>query len=119
MNAYEIIGTIIGGFIFPFIIQICWGKLIETFGPIGGWMAGGFIVGTSFILLHAIGLIHQSGKVWIDMALAAGIGCFVSSVYLGAPIRKSIPVIFDAIIGGLIAGGILYVMFQYAAPWPI
>ena len=46
MELGNIITTIVGGFMFPFLISMMWGKLVEAFGPIGGWMAAAFIVGT-------------------------------------------------------------------------
>ena len=68
MTFPKIISTIAGGFIFPFLIRLLWGKLVDNFGAIGGWIAGGFIVGTTWTLNHGVGLIYQSGAAWIDMA---------------------------------------------------
>lgn len=118
MNVYQIVGTLAGAFIFAFIIKICWVRLVENFGPIGGWMAGGFIVGTVFLLNHAVGLIFQTGPVWIDMAFAAGFGGYASSLYEGDSIQKSLPRLFDALIGGVLGGALLFCMFQYAPPYP-
>lgn len=35
------IATFAGGFIFPFLIRLLWGKMCENWGNIGGWMAAG------------------------------------------------------------------------------
>jgi len=101
------VATIVGAAIFPFLIRILWGKLCETFGPIGGWMAAGFIVGTTWTLNHAMGLITQSGDAWIDMGLAAGVGLLVASTLAGGKITKAVPNIVAAIVAGVLGGLIL------------
>ena len=40
------LATVCGGFLFPFVIRMAWGKMVDHWGPIGGWMAALFIVGT-------------------------------------------------------------------------
>jgi len=101
------VATIVGAAIFPFLIRILWGKLCETFGPIGGWMAAGFIVGTTWTLNHLMGLITQSGDAWIDMGLAAGVGLLVASTLAGGKITKAVPNIVAAIVAGVLGGLIL------------
>lgn len=101
------ISTFAGAFIFPFVISMCWGKLVEVFGPAGGWFAAAFIVGTIWSINHGLGMIHQSGGAWIDMAWAAGIGLLVGGIYAGDSFSKSVPTITAAIIGGTLGGFIL------------
>lgn len=103
------IGTFAGAFIFPFLIRLVWGKLVDNFGAAGGWMAAAFIVGLTWCLNHGVGAIHQmEGGAWIDMAWAAGVGLWVSSVAVDkASASKSIPTVICAVIGGVFGGFIL------------
>jgi hypothetical protein len=101
------VATIVGAAIFPFLIQMLWGKLVANFGPIGGWMAAGFIVGTTWTLNHAMGLITQSGTAWIDMGLAAGVGLLTASTLGGGKFSKAVPNIVAALLGGIVGGLLL------------
>jgi hypothetical protein len=107
MTIQNIIATFAGGFIFPFLLSMLWGKMVENWGAIGGWMAAGFIVGTSWTLNHGVGLIFQSGAAWVDMAFAAGVGLFAGSVVTGGKLNKGLVNAFFAIIGGVLGGFIL------------
>ena len=107
MTVEQAVATVAGGFLFPFLIRMFWGKLVDHFGPIGGWMAAGMIVGTSWTINHGTGLITQSGTVWIDMGLAAGVGLLVASTVRGGKLSKAIPNLGAALLGGLLAGLIL------------
>jgi hypothetical protein len=101
------IATVFGGFLFPFLIALMWGKLVDTFGAAGGWMAALFIVGTVWAINHGTGLITQSGSAWVDMGLAAGVGLLVSSTVSGGKFGKAVPNIVAAIIGGILGGLLL------------
>lgn len=108
MTIENIITTVAGGFIFPFLVRLCWGKFCESWGPIGGWMAAGFIVGTAWTINHGVGLIVQGvGGAWVDMAFAAFSGLFVASALSGDNIGKGLQNALFAIIGGTIGGFIL------------
>ena len=111
MTFPKIIATMAGGFIFPFLIRLLWGKLVDNFGPIGGWLAAAFIVGTTWTLNHGVGLIYQSGAAWIDMAWSAFIGLFVASALSGDDVGKGIGMIINAILGGILGGFILYCLY--------
>ncbi len=106
MTIENIITTMAGGFIFPFMIYMMWGKMVDAWGAIGGWMAAGFIVGTAWTLNHGVGLIIQQGA-WIDMAWAAGIGLFVAGVLDGDSFSKGAVNYGFSIIGGILGGFIL------------
>lgn len=115
MTAGLAVGTIIGGFLFPFLIRMMWGKMVDNWGPIGGWMAAAFIVGLTFLINHALTnftpgndtpLIHQTGA-WVDMAWAAGIGLITATTILGGSFKKAVPHILAAIVGGTLAGFVL------------
>lgn len=101
------VATIVGAAIFPFLLWIIWGKLVENFGAFGGWIAAGFIVGTTWALNHWVGLIHQSGTDWIDMGLAAGVGMLVASTLNGGKLSKALPVILAALVAGVLGGLVL------------
>ena len=107
MTIELIISTFVGAFIFPFLISLGWGKMVETWGPIGGWMAAGFIVGTTWALDHGVGMIYQSGSAWVDNAWAAGVGLLAGALYSGASFKKSLPTVLSSIVGGIIAGFVL------------
>lgn len=106
MTIQNIITTFAGAFIFPFLIRLLWGKMVEVWGAIGGWMAAGFIVGTTWALNHGVGLIVQKGA-WVDMAWAAGFGLFAASVAAGDHFGKGFTNACMAIIGGTLGGFIL------------
>lgn len=106
MTVQNIVTTLAGAFLFPFMIRLLWGKFVEDFGPIGGWMAAGFIVGTAWTINHGVGLIVQTGA-WVDMAWAAGIGLFVASAISGDHVGKGLVNAVFAIIGGVLGGFIL------------
>lgn len=107
MTVNQMITTFAGAFIFPFLITLCWGKMVKAWGPIGGWMAGGFIVGTTWALNHGFGMIYQSGGAWVDMAWAAGVGLLAGAVYRGASLKKSMPTILYSVLGGALGAFIL------------
>lgn len=101
------VATVFGGFLFPFLIWLLWGKLVENFGTFGGWMAALFIVGTTWTINHGVGMITQSGGSWVDMGLAAGVGLLVASTVSGGNFGKAVPNILAAIVGGVLGGLIL------------
>lgn len=107
MTVQLAIATFVGGFIFPFCLRLGWGRLVDSFGAAGGWMAAGFIVGTIWAINHGVGLIFQSGTAWIDMAWAAGTGLLAASVFAGGSFSKAVPTIVAAILGGTFGGLLL------------
>lgn len=106
MSFTQIITTVSGAFIFPFLIRLVWGQMVEDWGTIGGWMAAGFIVGTTWTINHSVGLIVQTGA-WVDMAWAAGVGLFVASALAGDNFQRGLVNVFFAIVGGTLGGFIL------------
>lgn len=106
MTFPQIVTTFVGAFIFPFLIRLVWGKMVEEWGAIGGYMAAAFIVGTTWSLNHGVGLIVQTGA-WIDMAYAAAVGLFIASALSGDNVPKGLVNAMFAIIGGTLGGFIL------------
>ncbi|PKM52768.1 MAG: hypothetical protein CVV00_15730 [Firmicutes bacterium HGW-Firmicutes-5] len=105
------LATFSGGFIFAFLIRLLWGELVTNFGPAGGWLAAGFIVGTTWSLNHGVGLIYQTGAAWIDMAYAAGFGLFAANIIVDkADVGKGFVNIVFAIVGGILGGFLLSCM---------
>ena len=108
MTGAQIITTFAGGFIFPFLIRLCWGDFCDKFGPIGGWLAAGFIVGTTWSLNHGVGFMYQTGGAWIDMAWAAFTGLFLANGIVDkADFGKGIVNALMAVVGGLLAAFVL------------
>lgn len=126
--------SIFGAFAFTFVAAICWGKLVEHFGPAGGFMAGFLIVGTLWLLNHKLpgflpgmgldpnvvakdlklgmggdqyGLIFQAGGPWIDMGCAVGFGLWVCSLFSGAKVGSSCKRILIVVLGGLFGGAMV------------
>lgn len=97
--------TMCGAFIFSFLIRFIWGRMVEKWGALGGWMAALFLVGSVWGMNHGLKhpLIYQSGPVWIDMAWVAGIGVFTASVISGGKVAKALSNILAAVIGGTLA----------------
>lgn len=112
MSINYAIATLMGGFIFPFVIRMTWGHMVDNWGPIGGWMAAAFVVGTVWCINHGIAtpMITQSGSVWVDQGLAAGVGVWVASALTGGNKRKSIKNILAAVVSG-VAGGFILSLF--------
>lgn len=102
------IATIVGAALFPLLIRLIWGGLVDDFGPIGGFMAAAFVVGLVWTINHGIesSLIYQTGA-WVDMGLAAGVGVLTADVVGGNSLGKATPKIVAALIGGTLAGLIL------------
>ncbi|HFI0114408.1 TPA: hypothetical protein ACGO1U_001632 [Streptococcus suis] len=107
MTIQQAIATLVGAFVFPFVIRLTWGKMVENFGPIGGWLAAAMVVGTVWCLNHGVGLMSQSGNAWVDMGLAAGVGVFVASVARGGKVGKATNNILAALVGGILGGLVL------------
>lgn len=107
MTIQQVVTTLVGAFIFPFVIRLTWGKLVEHFGPIGGWIAAAMVVGTVWCLNHGVGLMAQSGDVWVDMGLAAGVGVFVASAARGGKVSKAQRNLLAALVGGALGGLLL------------
>ncbi|MCT4566359.1 MAG: hypothetical protein N4A68_18850 [Maledivibacter sp.] len=107
MTFANVITTFTGGFIFAFLVRMCWGKMNEDWGSIGGWMAAGFIVAATWTLNHGVGFIVQSGPAWIDMAWASGPGLFAASLASGESGKNGLVNAAFALIGGTIGGYVL------------
>ncbi|OOM74450.1 hypothetical protein CLPUN_39030 [Clostridium puniceum] len=112
MSGQAIITTILGAFLFPIFLRLFWGRLVNKFGAIGGFLAAIIIVGTIWIINHGIDnhLIQQSGGAWIDMAWAAAIGVFTASIVAGGKLKKSFVNIGAGIVGGIIGGIVITFM---------
>ncbi len=110
MAVGQAITTLVGAALFPFVIRLAWGKLVDEFGTFGGFMAALFIVGVMWALNHGFGnpngggLIFQTGA-WVDMGTAAGVGLLVASSMQGAKVdNHTVNNIVAAIVGGIIGG---------------
>ncbi|GAA0076882.1 hypothetical protein UT300005_12600 [Clostridium sp. CTA-5] len=104
MSTSMAIHTIAGGFMLPFLIRMTWGKLVDQYGSMGGWIAAAFVVGLTWCLNHgtAFPLIHQTGA-WVDQGVSVGVGVLTATIVLGGSFKKCIPNILQAITGGALA----------------
>lgn len=116
MTTQNIITTLAGGFIFPFLICVVWGQFFGKYNLIGSALAAGFIVGTTWVLNHGVATHYviqgpnvatPGGAPWVDMAFAAFAGIFVNGIVLGGKAGKAMPTLLCAIIGGVLGGFII------------
>ncbi len=109
MGYKECILTVLGSFMFTLIVILCWGRMVNKMGAVGGFLAAMIIPGTMWMVNHGLErhMITQAGAVWIDMAVSVGIGVFISSVIQGGSIKKSKRTLSAALIAGIIGGTIL------------
>ena len=133
MHNAAVLTTIFGSFCVAFAVAICWGKLVEDFGPAGGILSAAIIVGTFWVMNHKLpgfgihpeqlttadgdtmqfGLIHQAFRgaaPWIDMGWAIGMGMWVCGLIesrrgeRGMLIAESTPRLLAVCLGGIIGG---------------
>lgn len=136
MSPINMITTIFGAFCVAFTVIICWGKLVEDFGPAGGMLCAAIIVGTFWVMNHKLpgfginpeglkdtlgvtkqfGLVFQGfqgGAPWIDMGASIAMGLWVTGIVDGKPgqrgslIVESAPRVLTTILGGILGGGMV------------
>ena len=109
MTLSQVLTTILGGFLLPFAILDFWGRLVERFGPLGGWFAAAIIIGPIWYLNHGMlnPLIVQHGAVFIDMGFATAIGVLVYGLTRGIDFSSHGRNLLAALLGGSLAGLIL------------
>ena len=136
MSPVSIVTTIFGGFCVAFTVIICWGKLVEDFGPAGGMLCAAIIVGTFWVMNHKLpgfginpefiknssgdvlqfGLVYQGFKgaaPWVDMGTAIATGLWVHSLLMSqrsqrvALARESLPRVLAVVIGGIVGGSMV------------
>lgn len=110
MTIEAAIKTLLGAIMFSFIVRLVWDELVKIFGALGGWISAGLIVGSMWMINHHLGLINQSGEIWIDMALAVAFGVFFATALEGGKIKKSLPVLLGCCLGGILAGIVLAIL---------
>jgi hypothetical protein len=135
MSPVNVITTVFGAFSVTFVVIICWGRMAENFGAIGGMLAAAIIIGTFWVLNHKLpgfginpegiphpeggskqfGLIYQSfrgASPWVDMGTAIGFGMWFGSLCETAKgqrlnsVLESAPRVGAAILGGIVGGAI-------------
>lgn len=136
MPPVSVITSIFGAFCVAFVVIICWGKLVEDFGPAGGILCAAIIVGTFWVINHKLpgfgiypegiphaeggskqfGLIYQGFKgaaPWVDMGTAIAVGLWVHGLLMGrrgervALAKESFPRVLTVLIGGIVGGGMV------------
>jgi hypothetical protein len=136
MPPVSILTTIFGAFCVTFTVIICWGRLVEDFGPIGGMMAAAFIIGTFWVLNHKLpgfginpemiphpdggskqfGLIYQGFRgaaPWVDMGTAIASGLWICGLCETArgrrlwAVAESMPRVLATVVGGVIGGAMV------------
>lgn len=124
MTTFGMITTFAGGFLAAFILTMGFGQMVNRFGPIGGWLAGGFIVGTMWALNHSTGIgiagitqnlvpgvsnlmVQGQNSPWVDQAWPIVTGIMANGAVSGAKLGKAMPTWIAAILGGIVAGFVL------------
>lgn len=112
MSASQVLTTILGGFLLPFIILLLWGRLVDRFGAWGGWLAAVIIIGPIWYLNHGMShpLIVQQGPVFIDMGFATGLGVLTYGLCKGISFQSHRANLLAALLGGCLAGIILFIL---------
>lgn len=107
-----ILTTVMGGFLIGFLILWFWPIMLERFGVKGGFLAACLFIGLGWLVNHGAPwyLVIQSGAVFIDMGLAVGTASIVNGLCNGASLKRTIPLVCSAILGGILAGFILVIL---------
>jgi len=96
-----------GYFLASIIINGFWGIFTNKFGVFGGYFAALFLTGSSWYIVHYLGLIkHDEDSAFIDMGLGVAI-CLVTKGYLLSGINSlisSIPTFLCIAIGAVLGG---------------
>jgi hypothetical protein len=103
MNLIQYILTFLGAFLFPVALLTVSEYLIKRWGVLGGFYHASIVIGTFWIVNHGLGLIHQSGPLWVDMAFAAFFGLMIHSKYQNYSLLKSLLNFASAILGAILA----------------
>ena len=89
------------------IINGFWGIFTNKFGVFGGYFAALFLTGSSWYIVHYLGLIkHDEDSAFIDMGLGVAI-CLVTKGYFLSGINSlisSIPTFLCIAIGAVLGG---------------
>lgn len=117
MSFSQIITTFLGSFLYVFFLTSFFGSFSKN-KILSAYIGSFVIIGLFWVINHGIqtSMIYQSGKIWIDMAVASGIGVITRSfIDLKKRNIKGIKIVniyslSAAIVGGCIAGIILYLM---------
>ena len=134
MSPASVVTTVFGAFCVAFVVIICWGKLVEDFGPAGGFIAGAIIIGTFWVMNHKLpgfginpegiphpdggskqfGLIYQGfrgaarGPTWAPRwAWACGFAALRDAEGRAAPVGDRVRSRLTAAIAGGIVGGVI------------
>ena len=136
-----ILTSICGSFAVTFTVLYSWPKLVKDFGPIGGFLAASFIIGTFWLVNHKLpgfgfytgllsdetglpmqfSMIHQGARgsaPWVDMGWAIAIGFVVADLLCAPPdsrwhlMKEAFPRWIVILVGG-IAGGIFVGLTGY------
>src|SRR5271157_5518188 len=94
MSPVSVLTTVFGAFCVTFVVIICWSRLVDDFGAIGGMMAAGIIVGTFWVMNHKL----------------PGFGIHPEGIPQGQKLRmaaESVPRLAAAIAGGAVGGAIM------------
>ena len=135
MTPASAITSIFGAFLATFAVIMCWPKLVEKYGPIGGILSAAFLIGTFWLFNHKLpgwginpnqiagpdgspmqfGCINQAFHAscpWVDMGSAIFCGFWVHCL-VGtakgkrlAAVKESLPRIFWALLGGIVGGAL-------------
>jgi uncharacterized membrane protein YfcA len=97
----------LGYFLASIIINGFWGIFTGKLGPFGGYLAALFLTGSSWYIVHYLGLIkHDEDSAFIDMALAIGLSLVVKGYLLYGinSVISSIPTFICIAIGAILGG---------------
>ncbi|MBF6978539.1 hypothetical protein IU403_05180 [Aerococcaceae bacterium zg-BR22] len=118
MNITHVLTTFVGAFLYSFTLNGFFSKFVRSNNYLESFFASMSLIGLFWILNHGIStpFIYQSGPIWIDMAVASGIGVFIHSYLKNCQNSKksnhvnniNFIIIMNALLGGVISGIIMY-----------
>lgn len=112
MSLIQALGILLGSFLFPFIVLQVWGRLVERYGAVGGFLSALLVVAPAWLVNHGLPspLIYQSSSVFIDMGFAAGTGILVAGLASGQRLSSYRLTLPGVLLGGVLAGIVLFIL---------
>lgn len=115
--------SLVGYFLAGVIIVILWGKLVNIFGIVGGWIAGLTLVGPLWYFIHHKNFVfHKNDGIFIDMGLAIAITTMTVSILkiksnFWISLSHSIPTLVFLALGAVL-GVVFSIFFENKIIYP-
>lgn len=97
----------IGYFIAGLFVMAVWGALWNTYGMLGGFVAGLIIIGPMWYMNHYVGLIQQDDDAaFVDIAMGIAVAGTMRDSFMNGfdTLVDSFPTLALVIVGGILGG---------------